>query len=183
MTHSHIFISGGAYSGKTSHAVATASKFKHVTWIGTANEAVPEIKSHIKLIRSQRPTHWNHQSAPIELPEILRRHMAASNSEVVVIDSVSQWLANLIAQGSAKYDEGQMRGVLDRETDALLRTLTDASRHQSLITVSADFGPSLPPDDPSQRLLRQYNGSLNQGLARLSARAEYIFAGMVTFAK
>jgi adenosyl cobinamide kinase/adenosyl cobinamide phosphate guanylyltransferase len=109
--------------------------------------------------------------------------MAASNSEVVVIDSVSQWLANLIAQGSAKYDEGQMRGVLDRETDALLRTLTDASRHQSLITVSADFGPSLPPDDPSQRLLRQYNGSLNQGLARLSARAEYIFAGMVTFAK
>jgi adenosyl cobinamide kinase/adenosyl cobinamide phosphate guanylyltransferase len=144
---------------------------------------VPEIKSHIKLMRSQRPTRWNHQSAPLELPETLRRHMAASNSEVVVIDSVSQWLANLIAQGSAKYDETQMRGVLERETDAFLRTMTDASRHQSLITVSADFGPSLPPEDPAQRLLRQFNGHLNQGIARLCSRSEYLFAGLVLSAK
>jgi adenosyl cobinamide kinase/adenosyl cobinamide phosphate guanylyltransferase len=183
MKKMQIFVTGGAYAGKTARACALASEFDQVLWIGTSSETTPELKSHIEAMRSQRPQHWQHVSAPLNLPEILCKYLASPLFEIAVIDSTSQWIANSIAVNDGRYDEAQLQNILTRDCNDLLDAASDFAKHHSLIIVSSDFGASVPPENLPQRLLRKYVGTINQQLAKQSASVEILASGLIIYKK
>jgi adenosyl cobinamide kinase/adenosyl cobinamide phosphate guanylyltransferase len=176
-------ILGGAWSGKTDRAQQIASEHHHVLWIGTSTETLPEIADHIRTLRARRPAHWQHVAAPFDLTDALRYALKSETKTFVVIDSISQWISNLIARSATRYDEQQVANIIARDVEDLCELLTRHRRTDQILIVSSDFGQSLPPEDSHQRLLRRSVGQSNAQLAALSKTIEIMIAGVVMLSK
>ncbi len=176
-------ILGGAWSGKTARAAKLASQHQRVTWMGTATESLPDLADHVRSLRAQRPAHWHHLSAPFDLVEAVKNAVHTSPGDLIVIDSVSQWIANLVARSTSLHDEQQAANIIARDVEDLCQTLRQCVPFKELIIVSGDFGQSMPPQDPHQRLLRRSVGQANHQLAAISRTMEVIMAGVVIFTK
>jgi adenosylcobinamide kinase / adenosylcobinamide-phosphate guanylyltransferase len=181
MNHDVQLIFGGAWSGKTARAEVLAKSYDHVAWIGTASRSMPEMDEHIKALQSARPKHWQHFDSPLNLTDTLRNTQKSSASGLIVIDSVSQWLSNEIAQKAARHDDRQLIEILRHESDEFVEMLQGCARTHALLIVSADFGQSLAPQDSAQRTLRRCVGTTNIRIGALSKTVELIQAGFVIF--
>jgi adenosylcobinamide kinase/adenosylcobinamide-phosphate guanylyltransferase len=176
-------ILGGAFSGKTKRAAEVASAYSCVNWIGTAVETLPELSDHIQTLRADRPAHWTHTSAPFDLPDALRAAADRPPTDVIVIDSISQWISNQVARSAPRHDEQQICSLIDRDTEELCDILRQTTELKKIVVVSSDFGQSLPPQDSLQKILRRSLGLANTKLAALSKNMELLTAGVVVFAK
>ena len=176
-------ILGGAWSGKTARAQQLASEHHQVLWIGTATETLPELADHIRTLRASRPAHWHHISAPFDLIEALRDASESNPATFIVIDSISQWISNMIARSAARHDDQQVASIITRDVEELCETLSRHSRREQILAVSSDFGQSMPPQESHQRILRRSVGQANVQLAALSKTTEIMMAGVVIFSK
>ena len=183
MTSKLLFICGGAWSGKTDRALLIARDYEHVLWIGTAAHLLPELKSHIETLKSKRPGHWSIVDQSFDLPKAVKEGRAQHPASLIVIDSISQWLANEIARQSSRYDEQQLQAALLHEIDELCSELEVTLRTNPVVVVSSDFGASLPPQDAPLRSLRKVTGLANQTISSRSDIVEFLTAGVVTFTK
>ncbi|MFW5858603.1 MAG: bifunctional adenosylcobinamide kinase/adenosylcobinamide-phosphate guanylyltransferase [Planctomycetota bacterium] len=160
-------ITGGARSGKSTHAMMLAATWRHRCFIATAEATDDEMRERIALHQAQRGESWPTIEEPLDLAEALARIPAAT--EVVLIDCLSVWIGNLLHH----------RGHTDEHYPETWRFL-DALRHPpcNLIVVTNEVGMGIVPEHALARRYRDIAGTLNQRVAAIADRVELCVCGL-----
>ena len=160
-------ILGGARSGKSRRAEAIAlSLSKTPIYVATAplidndHEWLDRIERH----RRERGDHWQLIEEELKLTSVLQAEDGPER--VVLIDCLTLWISNLIFGGRN----------IETEVQALCELLPSLTGH--VILVANEVGMGVVPDAPEGRLFRDAQGRLNQRIAALADRVEFIAAGL-----
>jgi adenosylcobinamide kinase/adenosylcobinamide-phosphate guanylyltransferase len=151
-----ILISGGARSGKSSHAVELAKHHgTRVAFIATGAPSDAEMKKRIALHRMSRPPEWTLIEEGKDIAAILPA--LKDKYEVAVIDCLGLLISNLLADN-----------LDDEEIERRIGRLADTIRSTGLTTlvVSNEVGSGIVPMHPLARRFRDLLGLANQMLAR-----------------
>ena len=156
---------GGARSGKSRHAEAlVAARGLARTYIATAEAWDEEMRDRIAHHREDRGAGWRTVEAPLELGAAIAAE--AGEGRVVLVDCLTLWLTNTML---AERDVGA-------EQAALLDALEGAGG--PVVCVSNETGLGIVPDNALARAFRDAQGRLNQSIAALAARVDFIAAGL-----
>jgi len=160
-------ILGGARSGKSRHAESLAlSLCDHPVYIATApvikgdSEWLARIEHH----RNNRRNCWQLIEEELALTTVLQKH--ARRDQTVLVDCLTLWLSNLMFAA---------KGV-DAEIEALCECLSALGG--DVILVSNEVGMGLVPESSEGRAFRDAQGRLNQAVAAVADRVEFIAAGL-----
>ncbi|MBN4073228.1 bifunctional adenosylcobinamide kinase/adenosylcobinamide-phosphate guanylyltransferase [Mariprofundus ferrooxydans] len=160
-------ILGGARSGKSRRAEALAlSLCEHPVYIATAPliEGDHEWLARIERHRNDRDDHWRLLEEELELTRVLQKH--AIKGQTVLVDCLTLWLSNLMLADKN----------IDIETAILCKLLPTLPGH--VILVSNEVGMGLVPETSEGRVFRDAQGRLNQQVAALADRVEFVVAGL-----
>lgn len=155
-------ILGGARSGKSARALALATPPR--IFVATGQALDDEMADRIARHKAERGADWDLIEEPLDLVDILSRHTAPGTC--VVIDCLTLWLSNLMHH---------QRDV-EAETAALVRVLSKIGGQ--VILVSNEIGLGLAPMEPLSRAFRDAQGRLNQRVAAVADRVEFVVAGL-----
>lgn len=159
-----IFLTGGARSGKSRLAAEMArNQGSPVRYVATAVATDEEMERRIEAHRRHRPDAWTVVEAPIELLEAVT---GSGDGEFLVVDCMTLWISNLMVD----HDDSAILTRVDQVVEAF------ADREQALV-VSNEVGSGLVPMDPIGRRFRDLQGTANQRLATVAARAYLVVAG------
>lgn len=154
---------GGARSGKSALAVRLGGDV--ATLIATATAGDAEMAERIRLHRTERPAGWATVEEPLELGSALA---ALQPDETAVVDCLSLWVSNLIAEGWS--DE-----AIEEEGRAVAAVA--AGRPGLTVVVSNEVGLGIVPVTPLGRRYRDALGRVNTAFALASERALLVVAG------
>ena len=161
----HIFILGGARSGKTTLAEKLALRLgQHPAYLASAESGDAEMAARIAAHRHARAGRFVTIEEPLELPRAL---LAATRYDVVIVDCLTLWLSNLIEA--------------DRDIAAATAELAAALGEMETlraILVSNEVGLGIVPDNELARHFRDHAGRLNQAVAEASAHVYFTAAGL-----
>jgi len=160
-------ILGGARSGKSRRAEAFASSLsENPIYVATAPliEDDAEWLARIERHRSERGANWRLIEEELAIVAVLENH--AGNGSVVLVDCLTLWLTNLIYAGLA----------IDEEIELLCTALSGCSGE--VILVSNEVGMGLVPENELGRSFRDAQGRMNQRVAAVADRVEFIAAGL-----
>ncbi len=155
-------ILGGARSGKSARALALAEPPR--VFVATAQALDDEMADRIARHRAERAADWTVAEAPLDLVGALRAH--AGEGVCVLADCLTLWLTNLMLAGRD----------LEAEGDALVAALPGLPGH--VIFVSNEVGMGLAPMNDMGRAFRDAQGRLNQKVAAVASRVEFVAAGL-----
>lgn len=157
-----VLLIGGARSGKSSLAVERAVRTERpVVFVATGEAGDDEMAARIELHRRERPSHWATVEEPVELANAIAE---APGADVVVVDCLSLWVAN----------------VLERETveDAAREAARLAAARPGLtIAVTNEVGLGIVPDNELARRYRDVLGRVNAIWAAAADEAYFVVAG------
>lgn len=159
---------GGARSGKSLWAQQAASQFSRVAFIATAEARDEEMRQRIERHKQERPSHWTTLESPLELEQALLH--CGFDHDVVLIDCLTLWTSNLMAQPGCDADRLSERGR------RLCQTLHEVSA--SVVLVSNEVGWGIVPDNALARLYRDLLGGLNRQVAAAADRVLLLVAGL-----
>lgn len=168
MPHSIILITGPARSGKSEWAESLATQSgKSVVYVATAqtNPNDLEWQARIEKHYLRRPSNWATLHVPIELSATLD---AATSSECLLIDSLGTWLANLLEQDEASWQE---------TLQVLLHSLKQAS--SLVILVAEETGWGVVPAYPIGRTFRDRLGMLVRQVGAIADPVYLVTGGHV----
>ncbi len=159
-------ILGGARSGKSALAEQRArDSGLAVTYIATATAGDGEMARRIARHRADRPSGWRTVEEPLQLARVL--HAEAAPDRCLLVDCLTLWLSNLLAEGDA---------VLERQQAALLDTLPQLPGE--ILLVSNEVGLGVVPVGELARRFVDEAGRLHQRLARRCERVTLVVAGL-----
>lgn len=159
------FIFGGARSGKTRRALSLAETSDRApVYIATGQAFDAEMQDRIDRHKAERGPHWRTVEAPIDLATAITAN--ASTETILLIDCLTLWLSNLTF---AQRD-------LIAETQSLIQALQDAAG--PVLVVSNEVGLGIVPENALARRFRDDQGRLNQSIAAIADRVEFIAAGL-----
>ncbi len=163
------FITGGARSGKSSHALAMAAEGAATPryFIATAEALDDEMRARIARHRAHRPAEFVTIEAPIALARAIAE-IPDGGAGVAVIDCLTLWLSNLLGQGLD--DE-----AIARAADDLAAAI--AAARPRIIVVSGEVGSGIVPENPLARRFRDLLGWTNQKIAGVADEAFLMAAG------
>lgn len=170
-----IALTGGARSGKSRAAIATATSLGvPVTFIATAEAGDAEMAERIARHRADRPAAWSTTESPIDLVGAAGR---VEPAQTVIIDCLSMWVANrMLAGGAADGHLDTARvGEITAETSELVDRLK--GRDGTSIVVTNEVGSGVVPATPLGRAYRDVLGSVNQIVVGAADRAYLVVAG------
>ena len=159
------FLLGGARSGKSRRALALAeSVSKRRIYIATAEALDDEMADRIARHKSERGAGWDTLEAPLALRQAITE--SCRPEQVCVVDCLTLWLSNLMHH--------------ERDPEAETRALCAALKQANgpLILVSNELGLGLVPETALGRAFRDAQGRLNQAVADVCDRVEFIAAGL-----
>ncbi|MEL8056834.1 MAG: bifunctional adenosylcobinamide kinase/adenosylcobinamide-phosphate guanylyltransferase [Pseudomonadota bacterium] len=159
------FILGGARSGKSRRALKLAERLSETrVFIATAEAWDGEMADRIARHKTERGTGWSTVEAPLDLVDALQA--ADQKGDVCVVDCLTLWLSNLMHY--------------DRDVDTESQRLCDAviAMRIPIILVSNEVGLGLVPETPLGRAFRDAQGRLNQAVAKVCGRVEFVAAGL-----
>jgi len=163
-----ILVTGPARSGKSEWAEHLATQSgKAVVYVATAQENLEdaEWQTRIEQHRQRRPPDWKTQPVPIELAQAIG---AAAPTDCLLIDSLGTWLANLLEQDEALWEQT----LAD-----LLTTLVNAK--SDVILVSEETGWGVVPAYPVGRLFRDRLGKLTREIGAIATLTYLVTGGHV----
>ncbi|MDX1292585.1 MAG: bifunctional adenosylcobinamide kinase/adenosylcobinamide-phosphate guanylyltransferase [Hyphomonas sp.] len=160
-----LLVLGGARSGKSSRAqaVAAAAASRRV-YVATAEPLDAEMADRIARHKADRGEGWRTVEAPLDLVPVIEP--LALLDEFILVDCLTLWLSNLFHHG---------RDV-EAETEALCAWLQASSANIAL--VSNEIGLGLVPETSLGRAFRDAQGRLNQKVAAVCDRVEFVAAGL-----
>ena len=155
------FVTGGARSGKSSHALRLAAAAgKPVTMIATAEARDAEMAERIAAHRRERPPGWRTVEEPVDLTGALRGLAAG---EFAIVDCLSLWVSNLLERNDAA-----------AIADVAARIATSRA---PAILVTNEVGSGIIPFEPETRRYRDALGTANQRLAEVVDDVVLMVAG------
>ena len=156
---------GGARSGKSRHAETLAENSGlRLLYVATAEARDGEMAERIARHRARRDARWTTLDVALELAATLAAE--AAPDRVVLVDCLTLWLSNVLLAGRAP----------DHEIDRLSETLR--SLPGPAVLVSNEVGLGIVPDNALARAFRDHQGRLNQRVAALAARVDFLAAGL-----
>lgn len=156
---------GFARSGKSRFAEHQFVDFDAVHYIATAQAFDDEMRARITHHQQSRNAVWTTHEAPIFLAE----QLAQLRGQRVMVDCLTVWLSNL----------------LHHEQEAQLQALeVELNQHwqQSgeLVLVSNEVGGGIIPMGELTRRYVDEHGRMNQRIAALAHRVDWVVAGIPT---
>ena len=168
-------ITGGARSGKSSHALRLAEETgKSVTFLATAQALDEEMSTRIQKHRSERPAHWETLEIPFDIASCVRQ----IQSDVVILDCITLLITNLMMQYVKEdlVEEKPFMVAVQKEINKLAGALREQKRDWFI--VSNEVGLGLVPPYQMGRVYRDAIGSANQQLARMADRVIFMVSGI-----
>ncbi|MET0533534.1 MAG: bifunctional adenosylcobinamide kinase/adenosylcobinamide-phosphate guanylyltransferase [Steroidobacter sp.] len=171
-------ILGGARSGKTAHAIASAKslaerKSLDVTYVATAQPLDEEMRHRISLHRAERPSAWRTLEAPNGLAQALSTLPA---DHIVVIDCMTLWLSNALLQDFREDAPVAELPAWQDERSRFLQWL-EHTRNDVLL-ISNEVGAGIVPIAALSRRFQDEQGRLNQALAASCDHVTLVVAGI-----
>jgi adenosylcobinamide kinase/adenosylcobinamide-phosphate guanylyltransferase len=159
-----VLIGGGARSGKSRFALTYAEQLgvRHV-FVATAQASDNEMAERITRHQRERRAGWVTVEEPLALPETLARVEA----DVVLVDCLTLWLANLLLRGDAVAD---VEAAVERLVQAA------SARRGHVVIVTNEVGMGIVPEHALGRLFRDVAGRAHQ---RLAATADEVYMAML----
>jgi adenosylcobinamide kinase/adenosylcobinamide-phosphate guanylyltransferase len=158
-------ILGGARSGKSARALWLAEQTQlELVYVATAQALDEEMAERIARHRADRDRRWRTLEAPLDLCAVLQAE--SGENTCVLVDCLTLWLSNVMHAGRD----------LDQQTDALAQAI-GAARGPALF-VSNELGLGLVPETALGRAFRDAQGRLNQRIAAVCDRVEFVAAGL-----
>lgn len=168
ITPSLILVTGPSRSGKSEWAERLAAQMgQSVVYVATAQEnpADPEWQARIAKHQKRRPAEWKTLAVPVTLAETIQ---TAQPHEVLVVDALGTWLANVVEQ-----DEAIWRATLTELLQAL------SARPASVILVAEEVGWGVVPAYPLGRVFRDRLGELTRSIGAIATTVYLVTAGHV----
>jgi adenosylcobinamide kinase / adenosylcobinamide-phosphate guanylyltransferase len=161
-------ITGGARSGKSAHAIAIATAYpgSRRCFLASAEASDEEMRARIERHRADRPAGFVTVEEPVALATALAS--LEGRTDVVVVDCLTLWVANLIAR---ERDDPAIMA----EAERLAAVLTQVSFGAAVVT--GEVGAGIVPINPMARRFRDLLGWVNQKVARASDRVILMAAG------
>jgi adenosylcobinamide kinase/adenosylcobinamide-phosphate guanylyltransferase len=160
---------GGVRSGKSSYAQKIAERVERVTFIATAERRDDaEMHAKIERHRADRPLSWETVEEPLQLAHAI--HEAAKHAEVVLVDCLTLFAANLLEAYGDNVEQ------LQSHIDDLCLALRTAPC--SIILVSNEVGSGVVPAYELGRKFRDLVGEINQRVATVSDTVLLMVAGL-----
>ena len=161
------FITGGARSGKSSFAMAEASKINgKKAYIATAEALDEEMRKRIENHKRQRGNDWVTYEEPIKIAKVIKE--IKGKYSLIIIDCLTLWLSNIMHSDLDIIDE--IENLIDT-----LRVTRHASR---IYIVSNEVGMGIVPENDMARRFRDISGILNQKVAEVSDEVYLLVAGI-----
>lgn len=165
VTNQSTLILGGARSGKSGYAQQIAETLSSTRkFIATAQALDDEMEARIARHISDRGESWKTLEAPLKLCEAIQT--ACDSDTSVLVDCLTLWLSNVM------HSDLNVGSEISRLVD------TVSSATSPLILVSNEVGMGLVPATPLGRDFRDEQGRLNQALASVCSRVEFVAAGL-----
>lgn len=159
-------ILGGARSGKSQVAQERATTTgQPVVYIATAQAQDSEMEQRIELHRQNRPSEWDIQEIPFDLPDAL--NSLSGKGKTVLVDCLTLWLTNLLLKGLEPMQQG-MKALI---------TAVD-NFEGNLLLVSNEVGWGIVPMGELSRQFQDNTGRLHQDLAAVVEVVTLTVAGI-----
>ncbi len=173
------FVTGSARSGKSRFAeeLATAAGVP-VVYVATMGDVDGETAERVARHRARRPAAWQTVEEPLDLAGAVA---GCDGGEMVLVDCLSLWVANLLMQHMAGRHEtpGAFEAAIDSCLEAADRTLAmQRERTGPMVAVSNEVGWSIVPADRLSRYYRDALGLVNQRFARAADEAILLVSGL-----
>jgi adenosylcobinamide kinase / adenosylcobinamide-phosphate guanylyltransferase len=163
----HVLLTGGARSGKSSLAVALAQRNgADVVFLATGQPGDDEMAARIARHRVERPGHWTTIEEPVRLVEAIG---GVEPSACLIVDCLSLWVANLL--------EVERAEAIER--DAAAAAGLAATRPGTTLVVTNEVGLGVVPATPLGRDYRDLLGRVNAIWAERATEAYLVVAGRV----
>jgi len=166
-------ITGGARSGKSSHALALARQYPLPrAFIATAEPFDDDMRRRIEHHRAERAEEFDTHESPLDLAAAIRT--LPGEVCVAVVDCLTVWLGNLLHHFS---DTPQLQERIDRFLVSLEHPPCD------LIVVINEVGMGIVPHNDLARQFRDLAGTLNQQVAAKADRVVFMVSGCPVLVK
>lgn len=179
--HQRTLVFGGARSGKSAQAERlAAASGKPVVYIATAAIGDDEMAARIALHRQTRQSHyaaWETVEETLALGDTIAR--CSTPDKLVLVDCLTVWLSNLLFSENKEYPEvgrieAPARFIAERER--FLQALSQAPG--DIVLVSNEVGMGIVPQGAISRWFVDEAGRLNQAVAAICERVQFVAAGL-----
>ena len=158
-----VLVLGGARSGKSAYAESLLVRAP-LLYVATGQAGDAEMQARIKAHRDRRGPHWITVEEPLDLAGALKRHRAAFSG--VLVDCLTLWLSNLM----------MAERNVEAEIDILCAVIENLP--VPLVLVSSEVGMGLVPDSALGRDFRDWQGLINQQVAKVCTKVVFVAAGL-----
>lgn len=159
-----ILVTGGARSGKSTHAEARARALPgSCVYIATAQAGDDEMRARIAHHVALRGPGWTTIEEPLDLAGALDRTDAQGPR---LVDCLTLWLSNVMLAGRPCEDEAE----------TLIAAL--ARQQSPVVLVTNEVGMGIVPENALARAFRDAQGRLNQRVARAADEVELVVSGL-----
>ena len=168
-------ILGGVRSGKSREALRVAASMPRGSrgaFLATAQALDGDMEARIARHRAERPRGWVTLEEPYDV--VAACGSLAGSVDVVVLDCLTLWVANLL-----------IRGDEDKSILAAADTLAEflAERRFTIVIVSNEVGAGVHPATDVGLHFRDALGGVNQRIAAAADRVTYMVAGLSMIVK
>jgi adenosylcobinamide kinase/adenosylcobinamide-phosphate guanylyltransferase len=165
-----VLVLGGARSGKSGYALALAeAAAAERLYLATGSAGDAEMAARIERHRAERGAGWTTLEEPLALGAALDAEARAGR--VTLVDCLTLWLANALFAGC------DVAAETARLCEAIGRLRGPA------VFVSNEVGSGIVPATRSGRDFRDWQGRLNQHVARACDGVVMVAAGLPTLLK
>ena len=165
--NSHIFVLGGARSGKSAFAeklTLDQSNTSKCIYLATSQIWDEEMRARVDLHKDRRGSEWETTEAPLALAETL---LEQSQKDIpILVDCLTLWLTNLMME----------ERDISAECDSLIKAISTINT--PIIFVSNEVGQGIVPDNKMARDFRDHAGILHQKLASAVDQVYFVTAGL-----
>ncbi len=173
--HCSDLVLGGVRSGKSREALRLAASLPRGfrgAFLATAQALDADMRVRIARHQAERPRGWATVEEPYDL--VCACEGLAGRYDVVVLDCLTLWVANLLLRGD------KHSAIVDA-ADGLARFI--GLRRVTLIIVSNEVGAGVHPPTEVGLHFRDVLGEVNQHVAAAVDRVTYMVAGIPTILK